>query len=227
VQAETHSDKAEYPAMKQVYGQISFRIMGILVLIFLLGMVSGCRSYSQKANIAVGELDSKIKSLTLTVGIKPKSDIHGLRSVTLVVPGEGEIIIENSYMWADNQKPVSCHVHISSSNAGSIIRELAGLGFFDNACKLYSDRMKAGDKTPPPPKDAVEFGRVKPPVVASPSVSIKITVNDEYWYTCYEGSYPWDARSREMVHAIRSSLSYFNEGRSMIDELIGQMDSRE
>ena len=183
-------------------------------------MTSCYKTYSPQTTSATRTLKANINTLSLSVSIKPKKAKQGLRSVKLLVPKDN--LMGDPSLCPDG-KPASGYANISTRKAINAIENLAKSSYFDYAKKYYSERTIT-ENAPPPPNDAENYSKPNRIRVESPNIHIQITVHDDYWYTYYEATLPWDEKARTSLISIRKSLSLFGEGRRLIDDLIEQMD---
>ena len=160
--------------------------------------------------------DSFVMYVTLSPVERGQVDQNpGLRS--LVVFTSPHMRTEPDAVWPNGQ-PVSVHVRITKAEAEQIIDTLARDGFFEESEKYYSERVITDQRKYPPPADSTEYRASER---NDRHCSVKLVVNDEYWYTYYEGTLDWDTQTINRIGSLEKVLN--DDGAKVLRKLLETM----
>ena len=155
---------------------------------------------------AVKTLKDGVDSFVMYVTVSPVERGHvdqnlGLHSLVLFTSPHKRA--EPDAVWPNGQ-PVSTHVRITKVEAEKIIDTLARDGFFEGSEKYYSERVTTDQRKHPPPADSTGYRASER---NDRHCSVRLVVNDEYWYTYYEGTLDWNTQTVNRIGALEKVLN--------------------
>ena len=149
-------------------------------------------------------------SLEISLSVEPANNGMAIRSVTFLT--NRDTLVGNPIMAPDGTvwNPVA---FMEQEEALGMIKAASASGVLARARKYYSVRTTT-ENGPGPPSHAVNLDQPLPDdereTIPPPRLMISFVASDDYWYSYYETTLPWDRKSRAIARRFANALSEAN-----------------